>query len=53
MDEQGQREVFFELNGLPRSVKVNDKKSTVKKVEREKCKEDVPGSIGAPMPGGK
>jgi pyruvate carboxylase len=43
--------VFFEMNGLPRFVKVTDRSVAKKKVEREKAKEGTPGSIGAPMPG--
>jgi pyruvate carboxylase len=47
----GQREVFFELNGQPRSILVRDASVEQKVVRRERAKDDVRGSIGAPMPG--
>jgi len=47
----GTREVFFELNGSPRSVKIDDEHSTEKHVQRPKADANVPGSVGAPMPG--
>jgi len=49
--KSGQREVFFELNGLPRSIFVSDKKATTKVVTRKKAEAGKPGSVGAPMPG--
>jgi len=51
LNESGEREVFFELNGNPRSIRVKDLEATKKIVEREKTS-GAPGSIGAPMPGG-
>jgi pyruvate carboxylase len=50
VDAQGKREVFFELNGQPRSIHVLDKKATKKEVVRERA-QDLPGQVGAPMPG--
>jgi pyruvate carboxylase len=50
VDPQGRREVFFELNGQPRSIHVVDKKANRKEVVRERAA-DVPGQVGAPMPG--
>ncbi|MBX3470481.1 MAG: pyruvate carboxylase [Planctomycetes bacterium] len=50
VDGQGRREVYFELNGQPRSLHVVDKKATKKEVVREKAA-DAPGQVGAPMPG--
>jgi pyruvate carboxylase len=49
----GTREVFFELNGQPRSVFVRDMKSSAAKniKVREQANKADPGSIGAPMPG--
>ncbi len=47
----GEREVFFELNGQPRSIRVADKKADSEKVQREKADPEKKGSIGAPMPG--
>ncbi|MFV8749747.1 pyruvate carboxylase [Nannocystaceae bacterium ST9] len=49
--DDGQREVFFELNGQPRSILVRDKSVEQKIVRRERAKPEQPGSIGAPMPG--
>jgi len=51
LNESGEREVFFELNGNPRSIRVRDLEATKKIVEHEKATGE-PGSIGAPMPGG-
>ena len=49
--DDGQREVFFELNGQPRSILVRDKSVEQSVAARERAKPDQPGSIGAPMPG--
>src|SRR5690606_25932713 len=49
--EDGQREVFFELNGQPRSILVPDASVSTQVVTRERAKPEQPGSIGAPMPG--
>lgn len=51
LDEDGNRRVFFELNGQPRAVTVADRaaKKTVK--VRERAKVGDASSIGAPMPG--
>jgi pyruvate carboxylase len=55
----GRREVFFNLNGLPRLVEVEDRRakeaakggpSTVQAV-RERANPDVLGEVGAPMSG--
>jgi len=53
----GKREVFFEVNGVPRVVEVQDRNvggegtSTAKKVGREKVTPGKAGSVGAPMSG--
>jgi len=51
LDSTGSREVFFELNGIPRSIRVpdNDARKTI--VTHEQAVPGVPGSVGAPMLG--
>lgn len=44
------REVFFEFNGMPRAVIINDRTAQSNKVVRPKAI-DTAGGIGAPMPG--
>ena len=50
-DEDGQRTVFFELNGQPRTVKVADRSLAASGRVHRKADESDPGQIGAPMPG--
>jgi pyruvate carboxylase len=50
-DEDGYREVFFELNGQPRSTRVRDHAADTPKAAREKAVASDPGSVAAPMPG--
>ncbi|HZF26517.1 MAG TPA: biotin/lipoyl-containing protein, partial [Steroidobacteraceae bacterium] len=45
------RTVFFELNGLPRSVRVPDRSQIAKQPARRKIEPGNPAHIGAPMPG--
>jgi pyruvate carboxylase len=47
----GVREVFFDLNGIPRSVKIQDKEAQKTVVQREKANPSDEKSVGAPMPG--
>jgi pyruvate carboxylase len=47
----GEREVFFELNGQPRSIRVRDQAASTEVVVREKADAATPGQVGAPMPG--
>merc|ERR1719375_2809039 len=49
----GEREVFFEVNGIPRVVDVLDKtqEETTAKEKNEKADPDAIGSVGAPMSG--
>jgi pyruvate carboxylase len=47
----GQRTVFFELNGQPREVDVRDKALRVAAAERVKADPNQPGQVGAPIPG--
>ncbi|XP_064623588.1 pyruvate carboxylase, mitochondrial-like isoform X2 [Lineus longissimus] len=51
LNSQGQREVFFELNGQVRSVFINDKEAMKEMHFHPKALLGVKGSIGAPMPG--
>ncbi len=50
-DEDGQRTVFFELNGQPRNVKVPDRALAASGKLRRKADDSDPGQVGAPMPG--
>eukprot|EP01127_Copromyxa_protea_P011950 TRINITY_DN3065_c0_g1_i1.p1 TRINITY_DN3065_c0_g1~~TRINITY_DN3065_c0_g1_i1.p1 ORF type:complete len:1185 (-),score=241.50 TRINITY_DN3065_c0_g1_i1:45-3599(-) len=50
LNNKGEREVFFEVNGNPRSLYVTDVTASKVIVQRERAS-DVPGSVGAPMPG--
>jgi pyruvate carboxylase len=49
--DDGTRTVFFELNGQPRSVKVQDRSKVAKRPPRRKAVADHPNEVGAPMPG--
>ncbi len=50
-DDSGQREVFFELNGQPRAIRVADKDLAPKAPTNEKANPDDASHIPAPMPG--
>jgi pyruvate carboxylase len=50
-DEEGQVKVFFELNGQPRIVKVQNRSASVKLVSRRKAEDGNESHVGAPMPG--
>jgi pyruvate carboxylase len=47
----GEREVFFELNGQPRIVRVIDRSLAPKTKASEKAEEGNPNHVAAPMPG--
>jgi pyruvate carboxylase len=49
--EDGTRTVFFELNGLPRSVRVQDRKQVAKRAPQRKVEAGNTKQVGAPMPG--
>jgi pyruvate carboxylase len=49
--EDGTRTVFFELNGQPREVVVNDRSVEGKLHKHPKADPDDPNHVGAPMPG--
>ena len=48
----GIREVFFDFNGMPRSVRIEDRQAASTKISRPKAIQGDLGSVGAPMPGG-
>jgi pyruvate carboxylase len=50
-DLEGTRPVFFELNGVPRQVRVHDKSLKAVKESRAKADPENAGHIAAPMPG--
>ena len=47
----GTRIVFFELNGQPREVAVRDRLLRATGAERPKADPNIPGQVGAPLPG--
>jgi len=51
LDDQGQRMVYFELNGQPREVVVRDDSASADLVERLRADASNPGHLGASMPG--
>jgi len=50
-DEEGRRTIFFELNGQPRTVSVQDRALAATGRAHRKADETEPGQVGAPMPG--
>jgi len=48
---EGQRTVFFELNGQPREVAVRDRALKAEVARRAKVGPAKPGHVGAPIPG--
>uniref|UniRef100_A0AC34FRA8 Lipoyl-binding domain-containing protein n=1 Tax=Panagrolaimus sp. ES5 TaxID=591445 RepID=A0AC34FRA8_9BILA len=51
LNNKGEREVFFELNGQMRSIFVRDEEASKGIVVRPKALAGFRGHIGAPMPG--
>ena len=49
--EDGSVRVFFELNGQPRVIRVDDRKAVAAQSKRPKAETGNPAHIGAPMPG--
>jgi pyruvate carboxylase len=49
--DKGTRTVFFELNGQPRRVKVQDRASAVSLALRPKAEPEDPTQLGSPIPG--
>ncbi len=50
VDGRGERAVFFELNGQPRTIEVADRNATPSGPVRAKAEADDPRHVGAPMP---
>ena len=50
-NEKGQRTVFFELNGQPRTVRVQDQNLAATADVQPKAEEGNPAHVAAPMPG--
>jgi pyruvate carboxylase len=50
-DEEGNRIVYFELNGQPRTISVRDRRRAAAKPEARKAEPGNAMQIGAPMPG--
>src|SRR5262249_8107884 len=50
-DPDGYRQVFFELNGQPREVSVQDRSLAGERATRPKAEPGDPSQVGAPMPG--
>ena len=50
-DTDGMKTIFFELNGHPRDVKVNDKSDTRTAQKRPKADPENLHHLGSPMPG--
>jgi len=51
VDSEGNKQVFFEVNGTPIHISVPDKSSIEMSAAREKADKLELGSVGAPMPG--
>jgi pyruvate carboxylase len=51
LDPKGQRRVFFELNGQPRTVEVTDRSAAQSVRSHPKADPDDPKQVAAPMPG--
>ncbi|MEM6636537.1 MAG: pyruvate carboxylase [Pseudomonadota bacterium] len=50
-NEEGEVKVFFELNGQPRIIRVEDRKISSARPNRPKAEIGNPAHVGAPMPG--
>ena len=50
-DASGERKVFFELNGQPRLVHIEDRHAAKTAVANRKAEEGNPAHVAAPMPG--
>ena len=50
-DDEGEKRVFFELNGQPRTVRVPDRSAAASAQRRPKATIGDPNHVAAPMPG--
>ncbi|MEM6676862.1 MAG: pyruvate carboxylase [Pseudomonadota bacterium] len=50
-DEKGEVKVFYELNGQPRTIRVDDRRVASAAQKSEKAADGNPGHVAAPMPG--
>lgn len=50
-DENGDRELRFEFNGQPRTIRVHDKQAQISGLVRRKANKAVPGEVGATLSG--
>jgi pyruvate carboxylase len=50
-DETGAVRLFYELNGQPRTIRIEDKRFTAEHARAEKADEANPNHVAAPMPG--
>ena len=50
-NDDGEVKVFFELNGQPRIIRVNDRKAAASLQQRPKAEVGNDAHVGAPMPG--
>jgi len=51
VDQEGKRNVTFELNGMPRQLSIQDRSVQPKVKARAKADQAVPTQVGAPIPG--
>ena len=51
LQDDGNRIVYFELNGQPREIKIRDASAKVTVQQKRKADATNPGHIGASMPG--
>jgi len=47
----GTRTVYFELNGQPREITIRDRSLQPQREPRQKADPNIPGQVGAPIPG--
>jgi pyruvate carboxylase len=50
-NEKGEVKLFYELNGQPRTIRIEDKRFTAEHAKAEKADPRNPNHIAAPMPG--